>query len=200
MRRLGPLILSAVVLVFLVAGPAAADPITLSFVPASQTVAPGGAISVALRITGLGAFSAPSLGTYDVDVLYDPTILAFTGVSFGDPNLGNQLDLFGLGNIAVASPFTGGVNLFELSFDLPSDLDTLQPGSFTLAVLNFNALQSGTSPLSLNLNALGDSYGNSLSATTQTGSVTVVPEPGTVVLLGSGIALLILRKRNVRCG
>ena len=184
------------------AAPASADPITLSFNPVNQSVNPGSPLFVALTISGLGAFTSPSLGVYDLDVLFDPSILSLTNVTFGDPVLGSQLDLFGLGNIAQATSGTGFVNLFELSFDLPTDLDSLQPDSFILAILHFNALGSGTSPLTINVNAIGDSLGTPLAAQVQQGSVTVVPEPGTVALFSAGLAAsgVVRRRRGANAG
>jgi hypothetical protein len=48
-------------------------------------------------ISGLGDGTAPSLSTFDLDISFDPTILAFSTAVFGDPILGDQLDIWGLG-------------------------------------------------------------------------------------------------------
>lgn len=168
-----------------------AHAINLDFIPPSQTVVTGTPIDVGIAISRLGAGSAPSLGTFDVVVNFDPTILGFNSVAYGDPGLGDQLDLFGFGSFIVTTPGLGFVNLFELSFDFPIDLDTLQAGSFTLATLTFDTLMPGTSPLGLNVNALGDSFGDTLSAEVGSGSVDVVPEPATIFLFGSGVIGLV---------
>lgn len=166
--------------------------ISISFSPTFRTTTVGSSVAVALAISGLTAGAAPSLSTFDLDVSFDQTILGFSGATFGDPLLGDQLDLFGLGSLAIATPGFGTVNLFELSFDLPSDLDNLQAGSFTLATLTFSALSVGTSNLGILINALGDSFGNPLSATVQSGSITsrapsTVPEPSSLMLLIIGL-------------
>lgn len=147
--------------------------ISLEFVPSSQTVTRGFPINVAVKISGLGDLTAPSLGTFDLTVNFDPTILSFRRVSYGDPILGDQLDLSGLGSPTVTTSGKGFVNLFEVSFDLPDDLNALQSGEFILAVLTFKAVADGNSPLSLTVNALGDAFGETLTADVGSGSVAV---------------------------
>ena len=163
--------------------------ITISFDPAAQSTTVGSAVDVALVISGLTDGAAPSLSTFDLDVSFDPAILGFSSAAFGDPVLGDQLDIFGLGSLTIATLGVGTVNLFELSFDSPSDLDALQAGSFTLATLTFDGLSIGTSTLGISINALGDSLGDPLSASIQSGSITSqgtsqIPEPSSLLLLG----------------
>ena len=108
--------------------------IMLGFSPSNPVAHVGDSVDVDLVISGLGDFAPPSLSVFDLDVLFDPTILGLTNVAFGDPVFGDQLDLFGFGHFSdVDAVAPGAANLFEISFDLPSDLDLLQPGSFTLA-------------------------------------------------------------------
>lgn len=176
-----------------------AQAITLSFIPSSQDVVLGDPVSVEVAIAELGDFSPPSLGAFDIDISWDSTILSFSSVVYGDPLLGDQLDLFGLGSITSTTPSSGSVNLFELSLDSPFDLDTLQAGSFTLATLTFNTLSLGTTPLGIPIiNALGDAWGDPLFAGVEGASINVVPEPSTLLLMGAGLAGIgIMRKRKV---
>jgi hypothetical protein len=161
--------------------------ITIGFDPASQVVAVGDPADVELRISGLGSSAAPSLGVYDLTVSFDPGVLSLSGISFGDPVLGDQLDLFALGSVTDVVAGTGAVRLFELSLDLASDLDALQADAFTLVRLTFDTLQVGTSSLQTSVAALGDAYGAPLSATLESGQVAAVPEPQAALVFLVGL-------------
>jgi hypothetical protein len=171
--------------------PAAAR--TLFVVPSDQTVSAGGTVSIDLAISGLGTGTPPSLSVFDLDVTFDDSVLSFLSFTFGDPILGDQLDLSGLGSLTVVTQGAGTVNLFELSFDLPADLDSLQADIFDLGTLTFLAVSNGVSNLGLSVNALGDASGNSLPTDVLGGRVvvdaTAVPEPAVLLLLlAAGVA------------
>lgn len=177
--------------------------ITISASPSPSTVTVGSSVSVAISISGLVTGSAPSLGTFDLDLGFDTGILSYTGTVFGDPVLGDQLDLFGLGSVSQAAYSTGKVTFFDVSFDTPSDLDSLQADSFTLATLTFDAIATGTSPLSLTNNALGDANGDALTADISNSTLTVtkrndVPEPAIWLLYSIGMLVMGLLRRGPR--
>jgi len=168
--------------------------IIISLNPTTQTATAGTSLDLALVISGLGSGAAPSIGTFDLNVGFNSSILGFSSAVFGDPSLGDQLDLFGLGSLSIATLGAESVNLFELSFDAATDLNALQADSFTLATLSFNALSVGTSPLVITLNALGNANGDSITTDLVDGSISVnasdvhrsVPEPAIWLLLGLG--------------
>jgi PEP-CTERM motif-containing protein len=180
--------------------------ISLSFVPSSQTVTAGSSADVAVRISGLGNLTAPSLGAYDITIGFNTAVLSFNSVVYGDPVLGDQLDLFGLGSLTSTPPSAGSVELFELSLDSPSDLDSFQAPDFILARLTFNTLGVGTSSLTFSGVVLADAAnGDPLTAQLGTGSVTVegdrgtaipAPEPSSMLLIGLGLVLLAWRLRR----
>jgi hypothetical protein len=185
---LGPML--AVVLVISTSPPVPA--VTLGLDPPAQSVSVGEQVEVALVIAGLGAAVPPSLGTFDIDVTFDATVLSLNDVAYGDPALGDQLDLLGLGSVTATGPGAGSVSLFELSIDPIAELNDLQADAFTLAVLTFGAVGPGSSGLNLAVNALGDAEGASLlTAVTEIGSASVqVTGPvGQATGLESGLGL-----------
>jgi hypothetical protein len=185
---------------FLVMNCATAQAITIGFVPLDSSVYldPNGIFSVELVISGLGDSSAPSLGTFDVDVSFDPEIIE---LDLEHVTFGNQLGLGGFGSESSASiTQVGTLNLFELSYSSPDVLDTQQADGFTLASIPFATLMAGTSGLVVSVNFLGDSLGDPLMVETTNGSVTVaapVPEPSTLLLLASGLAGLVGFRRKI---
>ncbi|MCG7932563.1 MAG: cohesin domain-containing protein [Candidatus Thiodiazotropha lotti] len=175
----------------------AANAITISFSPSSQSVVVGAMVDVGVEISELGSGVTPSLSTFDLDVSYNPGLLSLNSVSFGDSSLGDQLDVLGLGSLtSYDDSISGLINLFELSLDTASDLETLQVDSFTLATMSFNTIGIGNSPLDIVINSLGDAEGNPLTATINPGTVSVIPLPPALPLLGSGLVALILMGRE----
>jgi len=187
-----------------------AQAILVAFDPGEVLVGVGAPVEVALTISGLGDFEAPSLGAFDLDVSFDPMVLELDSVSYGDPVVGDQLDILGLGfPLSITTPFVGGVNLFELSFNTVSELNLLQTGSFTLARLSFITRMAGTSSLDISILALADAEGAPLSADAASGrisAISAVGEPGTLVLLAvalgaaSRVGLRSRRRATPRAG
>ncbi len=72
--------ISIVVVIGLLVGQASGA-LTVSFEPSSQTVGLGSSVDVAIRMSGLGNLMAPSLGTFDLDIAYDPAIVSFSSAT-----------------------------------------------------------------------------------------------------------------------
>jgi len=173
--------------------------IILSLETSETTIDVGDSVAVDVVLSGLGDFSAVSVSSFVVEVLFDSTVLNFDSESYTGL----------LGDIPTeADPFTsiapGSVTLDLLSFLFDFELDALQPESFTLGTLNFSGLSNGVSALSFGSTELIDTDPTLPVALVpdafQTSSVNVastsVPEPAPVLLMLFGsIAMLMVRKK-----
>ena len=183
---------------FALLGLAAAPPahaLSLFFSPLAQTVLLGQQALVAVGIAGTAAGAPPSIGGYDVDVVFDDGILTVADVSFGTM-LGHPLSI-----TASDASVAGRVNLAEVSLLSPAQLDGSQPDTFLLAILTFDTLSIGTSPLRLSSILVSDGFGLPLAVLAGGGSITVtaVPEPATLPLsLGLLVVLALVRRQGRR--
>ncbi|WP_367155250.1 cohesin domain-containing protein [Methylomonas sp. HYX-M1] len=155
-------------------------------------------LSVSIAISGLEAGIAPALSAYDLDLYFDASRLAYLDTVVGDGQLGDELDVFDAGNNLISASLSqpGRLNLFELSFDDPADLNALQADTFRLALVNFVVLQAGETTLDLTINALADADGEALSASPASLTVAAVPLPPSLVMMATGLMLLYTRRRE----
>jgi len=164
--------------------------ITLALEASTPSVRIGDSFEVALTVSGLSESAAPSIGIYDIDVLFDTSIFAITKVTLGDPLLGTQL-AFVFPSVASDSLIAGGVNLFELSLDAPTDLIALQAETFTLLRLTFEAFALGTSALNPSVVVIGDQLGDPLAIDSlRATQVAAIPEPSVALLVALGLTAL----------
>lgn len=198
-------------LVFLALGASQVGAVTLSVLPSAQTAAPGDSISLDLVIDGLSASGPDSLGTFDINIAFDPGALSLTGFALdsflGDLALGEALDL-SLGDLGGGVVNVAEVSLLETDaptciFCIPPFLDDIQPASFRLANFMFavDVLTPGSfTTVSITSSVIGDGFGMALPLDATFGAVIsnpqgAVPEPGAFLLLVTGLfALIILRK------
>lgn len=186
-------LLLAICLLF--AATANADIVTM--VGSGDTSAVGNTVTASLRISGLGTGTAPALGGFDVDVLYNPAVLQFIAASFVDPATSvNQLDFPEVGSLGfLGQAFDTGsvIDAFGVSGNSAAVLESNQVGDFVFLTLSFRALATQQATVSLNLldpNLLfSDAVGTSMTAsygnvsTEFSPNVAPVPEPASWVLL-----------------
>lgn len=181
--------------------------ISLEFTPVSQTVTVGTQATVEVRVGGLGTNSPPDpiVAAYDFNVLFDPSILSFAGISFGTA-LGGSGD-----SIQSSVSGSGAVNAAELSLLSNVALANLQDSlpELVLFSLNFNTIGVGTSALAFFGNIapsgdfLGDEGGNVIPlapADVGTGAITVnpraIPEPATLGLMATAACAMVWQRRS----
>ena len=196
MKKLIILLVTFLMLVF--CNTTASQAVTLSFDPYFQVVSLGNQVDVDVVISGLGDGVAPSLGAFNIDIGYNPTILHFTNYAL-DTYLGDSSLFWEALDLSGGETILGLVNIAEYSYLLATELDILQPSSFTLATLTFATQSLDTSSLNISSSyVLGDASGDPLTADLQSGSINVVPEPATLFLLGTGLAGIgFLRKKRM---
>jgi hypothetical protein len=162
----------------------------------------GDAFAVDVVVSGLSSASE-IVAAFDLDVTYEASILSATGVTFntllGDPD---ALPDPGAVNGAVLT--SGRIDFWALSFLPDAELLLLQPDSFSLATLSFQAIGAGgttdllfdpNTPPGIDVKGLfGDRLDldvNAASVTVTTAEPNPVPEPSTIwmCLLGLGAPL-----------
>jgi hypothetical protein len=143
--------------------------VTLAVSPSIQKGTVGSQVSFDVVASGLG--NGIALGAYEINVVFDPTVLSYSATTFG-----SGLNPSGLGDVQTVTPGAGTVELFELSLDSAAALNAGQSSSFRLATVRFNALAVATnSPITLAANALADASGKALNASLQNGSISIIP-------------------------
>ncbi len=171
-------IIGTALITILCQGNSHAASLTLS--PSSTTVIAGDLVNVEAVIAGLNTGGPPSVGAFDLNVGIDSALLSPDSVTFG-PFLGSVDET--LTDFSFATPRV--VNFAELSLLSPAELDALQPASFVLATLTFDAVAAGIASFTFVGDLrVDDAFGNKLP----------IPEPPMAYLLGIAIAGFLARR------
>jgi hypothetical protein len=176
---------------------AKASAVVLDLFPGSNITVTPAPVTVDIRISGLGNLSSPSLGAFDLNLLFDPGILTFNQVMFGDPIAGDQVDMSGCGALCQFAFLTGpgALEIIEVSLDSPTVLNATQLSSFTLARVLFNSnVSSGSANTTLTLqpNQLANEIGDPISV-----GAAAIPEPSSILLVLGSLAGLVFYRRSV---
>lgn len=195
----------------LLLGAPLADAFEMRVQPVNSSIGLGGTTTISIAASGLAPAGSPSLSSYDFNLTFDAAILGIdTSDADGDGVMDSvtldpagQLDLFDLGinTRAVEMIGIGQLNLFELSFDLPTDLDSMQLGAFVLAEVELQGIRVGSSALTLTPIQMVDASGSPLSTTVANGTIQVtggvpVPVPSTAGLLAAGVLAGFIGRRR----
>ena len=181
---------------FLLIGAGAAPAATIGFSPSPATVSLGDSLTLDIIISDL---TGEVVSAYDLDVLYDPTVLAATSVSFG-LLLGDEFLFEVFNDFDLSTP--GLVDLAQLSLLSDAALLLLQGGnSVVIGSIEFDAIGVGSSPLEFvfdSSNTVVGSGGLPLDLTVVAGSASVVPEPSAALMFGVGSLIVPLAVRMSR--
>ena len=179
----------------------------ISVLPASQTVNIGDTVFFDVAISQIDTATPNPIAAYDLTLTFNPSVLGAPGFLplNGNPDaMGAAPDTF-----VSLSPgsFNFGAALIDPAIATAADLSALQGASFVAARFQFTALASGASPITLAVNGGGlapfDFFADLIIPEIVNGQVSVrqrtqpsAPEPATVLLVGTGLALAVARRRR----
>lgn len=165
----------------------------------AHTYQVGDTVSLDLWISGLDStddLGGLDLAGFDMNLSFNGGVTGYQNTLFST-DLDDSL-FFGL---TADSTSSNSLSLSGLS--LLWDLSP-QASAFKLFTLNFSADNAGVSTLKLDDFILSNSWGEAFTSANYLAEITVidksvsVPEPGTLGLLFSALALVFLRRRNLK--
>jgi general secretion pathway protein D len=167
---------------FAVVGSAA----TIRIDPATSTASIGGIVDVSVQV-----IDVTDLYAYQFDVTFDPAVVSGASVTEGSFLPGGGSTFFFPG---VVDNISGMITLTAGSLEGPVPGVS---GSGTLATLRFAGVGLGASPVTLSSIVLLDSVSGDITAGVENGSVTVVPETGSglLIVVGIGVAVVVRYRR-----
>lgn len=169
----------------------AASAAVLVVTPDTAGLNPGQQVSLEVRLSGLDP--GQGLGAYELFVDFDPTLLAYRSFASSDA-LGASTGL-------ELQENAGHLSAFEVSLESIDALIALQPASFGLFTLVFEAIAPGAGLVGFGSASLYDAAGAAISGVTlgaasiRVSPASSVPEPGTLALAAMLVAVAVLRRR-----
>lgn len=177
-----------------------AEAVSIAVVPSGTMLVTGQTLTVNVVVSGLGVGAPPTISSFDLDLSFASPQLSFLSIAFGT-GLGTGFQVLNSFSLQPGPV----VDFAAASLLANATLDAAQPASFVLATLTFQAGAAGEVALAITqavlANTIGGPGGNQIPVDALVGAtVTVVPEPGTAVLLAVGLAALAGRGRRFALG